>query len=129
MESTVQIQLWKTYWRRFATGVAAKETLIKNNWKKVTSYKFLCQVFVCVLWQVRYWEKSKKNEVSKQRISSSVNWTRLDNLKPDTHYVIEVQAFNGPEFGPASQQHEIHTEKARKPLFFQVTCMLYNTTQ
>ncbi|XP_062849034.1 contactin-1a [Trichomycterus rosablanca] len=63
-------------------------------------------------YQVRYWKKSMKNEVSKQSISSKDSQTRLDNLKPDTHYVIEVQAFNGPEFGPASQPREIHTEKA-----------------
>ncbi|KAK2834771.1 hypothetical protein Q7C36_015472 [Tachysurus vachellii] len=63
-------------------------------------------------YQVRYWRKSLENEASAQRISSRENQTRLDNMKPNTHYVIEVRAFNGAGYGPASQRYEIYTKKA-----------------
>lgn len=55
-----------------------------------------------------------ENEASAHRISSRENQTRLDNMKPNSHYVIEVRAFNGAGYGPASQRYEIHTKKARK---------------
>uniref|UniRef100_W5UJ45 Contactin-1a n=1 Tax=Ictalurus punctatus TaxID=7998 RepID=W5UJ45_ICTPU len=63
-------------------------------------------------YQVRYWRKSVENEASAHRISSRENQTRLDNMKPNSHYVIEVRAFNGAGYGPASQRYEIHTKKA-----------------
>ncbi|XP_007244394.3 contactin-1a [Astyanax mexicanus] len=63
-------------------------------------------------YQVRYWRKSMENEALAMRISSKDNQTRLDNMKPDSHYVIEVRAFNGAGYGPASQRYEIHTKKA-----------------
>ncbi|KAB5565801.1 hypothetical protein PHYPO_G00245680 [Pangasianodon hypophthalmus] len=63
-------------------------------------------------YQVRYWRKSMENEASAQRISSRENQTRLDNMKPNSHYVIEVRAFNGAGYGPASQRYEIYTKKA-----------------
>ncbi|KAI5608977.1 contactin-1a precursor, partial [Silurus asotus] len=63
-------------------------------------------------YQVRYWRKSMENEASAQRISSRDNQTRLDNMKPNSHYVIEVRAFNGAGYGPPSQRHEIYTKKA-----------------
>ncbi|KAL7858029.1 hypothetical protein AOLI_G00181310 [Acnodon oligacanthus] len=63
-------------------------------------------------YQVRYWRKSMENEATAQRISNRENQTRLDNMKPDSHYVIEVRAFNGAGYGPASQRYEIHTKKA-----------------
>lgn len=66
------------------------------------------------VWQVRYWRKSVENEASAQRISSRENQTRLDNMKPNSHYVIEVRAFNGAGYGPPSQKFEIYTKKARK---------------
>ncbi|TSK13409.1 Contactin-1a [Bagarius yarrelli] len=63
-------------------------------------------------YQVRYWRRSMENEAAAQRISSRENQTRLDNLKPNSHYVIEVRAFNGAGYGPASQRYEIQTKKA-----------------
>ncbi|XP_036432204.1 contactin-1a isoform X1 [Colossoma macropomum] len=63
-------------------------------------------------YQVRYWRKSMENEATAQRISNRENQTRLDNMKPDSHYVIEVRAFNGAGYGPPSQRYEIHTKKA-----------------
>ncbi|XP_060770609.1 contactin-1a [Neoarius graeffei] len=63
-------------------------------------------------YQVRYWRKSMENEASAQRISSRESQIRLDNMKPNSHYLIEVRAFNGAGYGPASQRFEIQTKKA-----------------
>ncbi len=57
-----------------------------------------------------------ENEASAQRVlvPSRENHTRLDNMKPDSHYLIEVRAYNGAGYGPASQRQRISTKKARK---------------
>uniref|UniRef100_A0A8C1SSC3 Contactin 1 n=1 Tax=Cyprinus carpio TaxID=7962 RepID=A0A8C1SSC3_CYPCA len=62
----------------------------------------------------RYWRESVENEASAQRalVSSRENHTRLDNMKPNSHYLIEVRAYNGAGYGPASQRHKIYTKKA-----------------
>uniref|UniRef100_A0A8C1SSS2 Contactin 1 n=1 Tax=Cyprinus carpio TaxID=7962 RepID=A0A8C1SSS2_CYPCA len=58
--------------------------------------------------------QSVENEASAQRalVSSRENHTRLDNMKPNSHYLIEVRAYNGAGYGPASQRHKIYTKKA-----------------
>ncbi|XP_052400437.1 contactin-1a [Carassius gibelio] len=65
-------------------------------------------------YQVWYWRESVENEASAQRVlvSSRENHTRLDNMKPNSHYLIEVRAYNGAGYGPASQRHKIYTKKA-----------------
>ncbi|KAL0154362.1 hypothetical protein M9458_050328 [Cirrhinus mrigala] len=65
-------------------------------------------------YQVRYWRESVENEASAQRVlvPSRENHTRLDNMKPNSHYLIEVRAYNGAGYGPASQRHKIYTKKA-----------------
>ncbi|XP_059401688.1 contactin-1a-like [Carassius carassius] len=65
-------------------------------------------------YQVWYWRESVENEASAQRVlvSSRENHTRLDNMKPNSHYLIEVRAYNGAGNGPASQRHKIYTKKA-----------------
>uniref|UniRef100_A0A671RT23 Contactin-1a-like n=1 Tax=Sinocyclocheilus anshuiensis TaxID=1608454 RepID=A0A671RT23_9TELE len=67
-------------------------------------------------YQVRCWRESVENEASAQRVlvPSRENHTRLDNMKPNSHYLIEVRAYNGAGYGPASQRHKIYTKKARK---------------
>uniref|UniRef100_A0A673L5F0 Contactin 1 n=1 Tax=Sinocyclocheilus rhinocerous TaxID=307959 RepID=A0A673L5F0_9TELE len=67
-------------------------------------------------YQVRYWRESVENEASAQRVlvPSRENHTRLDNMKPNSHYLIEVRAYNGAGYGPASQRHKIYTKRARK---------------
>uniref|UniRef100_A0A8C1KJ36 Contactin 1 n=1 Tax=Cyprinus carpio TaxID=7962 RepID=A0A8C1KJ36_CYPCA len=57
-------------------------------------------------YQVRYWRESVENEASAQRalVSSRENHTRLDNMKPNSHYLIEVRAYNGAGYGPASHR-------------------------
>ncbi|XP_059391994.1 contactin-1a-like [Carassius carassius] len=65
-------------------------------------------------YQVRYWRESVENEASAQRVlvSSGENHTRLDNMKPSSHYLIEVRAYNGAGYGPSSQRRKIHTRRA-----------------
>ncbi|XP_052454316.1 contactin-1a [Carassius gibelio] len=65
-------------------------------------------------YQVRYWRESVENEASAQRVlvSSGENHTRLDNMKPSSHYLIEVRAYNGAGYGPSSHRRKIHTRRA-----------------
>uniref|UniRef100_A0A673KZI8 Contactin 1 n=1 Tax=Sinocyclocheilus rhinocerous TaxID=307959 RepID=A0A673KZI8_9TELE len=58
--------------------------------------------------------RSRRNEASAQRVlvPSRENHTRLDNMKPNSHYLIEVRAYNGAGYGPASQRHKIYTKRA-----------------
>uniref|UniRef100_A0A671RTN3 Contactin-1a-like n=1 Tax=Sinocyclocheilus anshuiensis TaxID=1608454 RepID=A0A671RTN3_9TELE len=57
-------------------------------------------------YQVRCWRESVENEASAQRVlvPSRENHTRLDNMKPNSHYLIEVRAYNGAGYGPASHR-------------------------
>uniref|UniRef100_A0A8C7SVH8 Contactin 1 n=1 Tax=Oncorhynchus mykiss TaxID=8022 RepID=A0A8C7SVH8_ONCMY len=66
-------------------------------------------------YQVRYWRKAEDSETSSQRVvvSSRENQTRLDNMRPDSHYLIEVKAYNAAGYGPPSQHLQIYTKKAR----------------
>lgn len=65
-------------------------------------------------YQVRYWRQTVENEASAQRVlvPSQENHTRLDHMKPNSNYYIEVRAYNGAGYGPASVRHEVHTKKA-----------------
>ncbi|XP_026866901.2 contactin 1b isoform X2 [Electrophorus electricus] len=65
-------------------------------------------------YQIRYWRKYDDNEASASRVlvSSSVNKTRLENMRPDSHYLIEVRAYNGAGLGPPSEHCEMFTRRA-----------------
>ncbi|KAA0724708.1 Contactin-1a F3/F11/contactin [Triplophysa tibetana] len=65
-------------------------------------------------YQVRFWRQTVENEASAQRVlvPSQENHTRLDHMKPNSRYYIEVRAYNGAGYGPASVRHEVHTKKA-----------------
>ncbi|XP_077056297.1 contactin-1a, partial [Siphateles boraxobius] len=65
-------------------------------------------------YQVRYWREALDNEAAVRwtRVLSRENHTRLENMTADTHYLIQVRAYNGDGYGPASQRHKIHTKKA-----------------
>uniref|UniRef100_A0A4W4HMQ1 Contactin 1b n=1 Tax=Electrophorus electricus TaxID=8005 RepID=A0A4W4HMQ1_ELEEL len=67
-----------------------------------------------LLTQIRYWRKYDDNEASASRVlvSSSVNKTRLENMRPDSHYLIEVRAYNGAGLGPPSEHCEMFTRRA-----------------
>lgn len=66
--------------------------------------------------QIRYWRKYDDNEAAASRVlvHSSVNQTRLENMRPDSHYLIEVRAYNGAGLGPPSEHCEMFTRRPRK---------------
>ncbi|KAJ8382833.1 hypothetical protein SKAU_G00036110 [Synaphobranchus kaupii] len=65
-------------------------------------------------YQVRYWRKYHDNEASAHRIQvpASEKQIRLEKMVPNSHYMIEVRAFNSAGFGPAGDIYEIYTKKA-----------------
>ncbi|XP_036375794.1 contactin-1a-like [Megalops cyprinoides] len=65
-------------------------------------------------YQVRYWRKYYDNEAAAQRVlvGASENQTRLENMLPDSHYMIEVRAYNDAGYGPPGDIYEIYTKKA-----------------
>uniref|UniRef100_A0A8C5E8I2 Contactin 1b n=1 Tax=Gouania willdenowi TaxID=441366 RepID=A0A8C5E8I2_GOUWI len=67
--------------------------------------------------QVKYWRKYDDPEPGANRIfvSASVNQTRLENMLPDSHYLIEVRAFNGAGLGPPGEHCEMFTKRPHPP--------------
>ncbi|XP_023999617.1 contactin-1a-like [Salvelinus sp. IW2-2015] len=65
-------------------------------------------------YQVRYWRKVEDREASSQRVvvSSRENQTRLENMRPNSPYLIEVRAYNAAGYGPPSHHFQIYTKKA-----------------
>ncbi|KAK6317847.1 hypothetical protein J4Q44_G00111380 [Coregonus suidteri] len=65
-------------------------------------------------YQVRYWRKVEDREPSSQRVvvSSRENQTRLENMRPNSPYLIEVRAYNAAGYGPPSHHFQIYTKKA-----------------
>uniref|UniRef100_A0A669EIN9 Contactin 1b n=1 Tax=Oreochromis niloticus TaxID=8128 RepID=A0A669EIN9_ORENI len=64
----------------------------------------------------QYWRKYDDPEPGANRIfvSASVNQTRLENMLPDSHYLIEVRAYNGAGLGPPGEMCEMFTKRPRK---------------
>lgn len=64
-------------------------------------------------YQLKYWRRQVENESSNPpiMISSLDNHTRLDNLKPNSQYVVEVRAYNSAGLGPP-KRIEVTTKKA-----------------
>uniref|UniRef100_A0A673HSV7 Contactin-1a-like n=1 Tax=Sinocyclocheilus rhinocerous TaxID=307959 RepID=A0A673HSV7_9TELE len=69
-------------------------------------------------YQIRYWRKYDDNEAAASRVivHRTMNQTRLENMRPDSHYLIEVRAFNGAGLGPPSEHCEMFTRRPRKRL-------------
>ncbi|TRY56953.1 hypothetical protein DNTS_023886 [Danionella cerebrum] len=65
-------------------------------------------------YQVRYWRDSLDGEASALRVlvSGRENHTRLDHLRPDSQYLVEVRAYNAAGFGPAGPRSRITTKRA-----------------
>uniref|UniRef100_A0AAY4DXS2 Contactin 1 n=1 Tax=Denticeps clupeoides TaxID=299321 RepID=A0AAY4DXS2_9TELE len=63
-------------------------------------------------YQVRYWKKQVETESQHMPImlSNRDNQTRIENLKPNSHYMMEVRAFNNAGLGPP-KRIEISTKK------------------
>uniref|UniRef100_A0A8C2CUW0 Contactin 1b n=1 Tax=Cyprinus carpio TaxID=7962 RepID=A0A8C2CUW0_CYPCA len=65
------------------------------------------------IYQIRYWRKYDDNEAAASRVlvHRAINQTRLENMRPDSHYLIEVRAFNGAGLGPPSEHCEMFTRR------------------
>uniref|UniRef100_A0A8D3DHX2 Contactin 1b n=1 Tax=Scophthalmus maximus TaxID=52904 RepID=A0A8D3DHX2_SCOMX len=66
---------------------------------------------------VKYWRKYDDPEPGAHRIfvTAAVNQTRLENMLPDSHYLIEVRAFNGAGLGPPGEHCEMFTKRPQPP--------------
>ncbi|XP_019748958.1 contactin-1a [Hippocampus comes] len=64
-------------------------------------------------YQVKYWRKKEDSEGGAHRVvvSGRENHTRVDGMKPDSLYLIEIRGYNSAGYGPASERLEIHTKK------------------
>uniref|UniRef100_UPI003AACDCA7 contactin-1a-like n=1 Tax=Centroberyx gerrardi TaxID=166262 RepID=UPI003AACDCA7 len=65
-------------------------------------------------YQVKYWRKQEDSEAGAQRmvVPGRENQTRLEGMKPDSQYLIEIRAYNAAGYGPSSQHFHIFTKKA-----------------
>lgn len=68
----------------------------------------------CVF-QVKYWRNHEDSEGGAQRVvvPSRENHTRLEGMKANSQYLVEVRGYNSAGYGPASERLQIHTKKAR----------------
>ncbi|CAJ1056293.1 contactin-1a-like isoform X3 [Xyrichtys novacula] len=64
-------------------------------------------------YQVKYWRNQEESEGGAQRVvvSSMDNHTRLDGMKADSSYLIEVRGYNSAGYGPPSERLQIQTKK------------------
>lgn len=86
-------------------------TPIKNP-----TYVIWCNLCLCGF-QLKYWRKQIENDSTNPPImvSSLDNQTRVERLKPNSRYTMEVRAFNSAGLGPP-KRIEITTKKARKSI-------------
>ncbi|XP_053114234.1 contactin-1 isoform X2 [Hemicordylus capensis] len=64
-------------------------------------------------YQIRYWSVHEKEiAANKVQVSNKNVSVRLENLKPDTQYHVDVAAFNSAGIGPTSSTLVFTTEKA-----------------
>uniref|UniRef100_A0A667WN09 Contactin 1 n=1 Tax=Myripristis murdjan TaxID=586833 RepID=A0A667WN09_9TELE len=65
-------------------------------------------------YQVKYWKKQDDSEGGAHRVAvpGKGNHTRLEGMKPDSHYLIEIRAYNAAGYGPPSPHFQIYTKKA-----------------
>ncbi|XP_061495933.1 contactin-1 isoform X2 [Rhineura floridana] len=64
-------------------------------------------------YEIRYWpSRGREVEANKVEVGSQNFSVRLENLKPDTHYYVDVAAKNSAGTGPSSSRLAFLTEKA-----------------
>lgn len=64
-------------------------------------------------YQIRYWAAHDKEAAAQRvQVSNQEYSTKLENLKPNTRYHIDVSAFNSAGYGPPSRTIDIITRKA-----------------
>ncbi|XP_041651588.1 contactin-1a-like [Cheilinus undulatus] len=64
-------------------------------------------------YQIKFWMNQDDSEGGAQRVvvSSRDNHTRLEGMKPDSYYLIEVRGYNSAGYGPPSERLQIQTKK------------------
>ncbi|KAM3609067.1 uncharacterized protein V6R79_009351 [Siganus canaliculatus] len=65
-------------------------------------------------YQIKYWQFNEDSERNAQRVvvSSRENQIRLEGMKADTLYFVEVRAYNSAGYGPPSKHLQIHTKRS-----------------
>lgn len=65
--------------------------------------------------QVKFWRTHEDSEGGAQTVSvpSRENHTRLEGMKANSNYFVEVRGYNSAGYGPASERLQIRTKKAR----------------
>lgn len=70
--------------------------------------------------QVKFWRNHGESEGGAQTVTASnadTN-TRLEGMKPNSNYLIEVRGYNTAGYGPPSERLQIRTKKARTSFCF-----------
>uniref|UniRef100_A0A1A8EE95 Contactin 1 n=1 Tax=Nothobranchius kadleci TaxID=1051664 RepID=A0A1A8EE95_NOTKA len=64
-------------------------------------------------YQIKYWRNHEDGEGGAQRVvlPGTENHTKLEGLKPNSEYLIEVRGYNSAGYGPPSSHFRIHTKK------------------
>ncbi|XP_035521312.1 contactin-1a isoform X2 [Morone saxatilis] len=64
-------------------------------------------------YQVKYWRKHEDSEAGAQRVTVSGrdNHTKLEGLRADSNYRIEVRGYNSAGYGPGNEGLQIRTKK------------------
>ncbi|XP_029697399.1 contactin-1a isoform X1 [Takifugu rubripes] len=65
-------------------------------------------------YQVKFWRNHEESEGGAQTVTASNTDTntRLDGMKPNSNYLIEVRGYNTAGYGPPSERLQIRTKKA-----------------
>lgn len=76
------------------------------------------QCHLC-MFQVKFWRNHEDSEGTAQSVivPSRENHTRLEGMKANSNYFVEVRGYNSAGYGPPSERLLIHTKKPRM-LFF-----------
>uniref|UniRef100_A0AAQ5YCE9 Contactin 1 n=1 Tax=Amphiprion ocellaris TaxID=80972 RepID=A0AAQ5YCE9_AMPOC len=112
-------------WKRVAVAdPQAKRYVHKDsNIRPLTEFQVKVKAFngkgegpyslTAVIYSVKYWRNHEDSEGGAQRVmvSSRENHTKLEGLKPDSPYFIEIRGYNSAGFGMASKHYQIHTKK------------------
>lgn len=69
--------------------------------------------------QVKFWRNHEQSEAAAQivKVSKTDSNTRLEGMKPNSNYLVEVRGYNTAGQGPASERLMIRTKKARRRAF------------
>lgn len=63
---------------------------------------------------MKYWRSHEDSEGEAKTVSSRGNHTRLEDMWPNSNYLIEVRGYNSAGYGPPSERLLIRTKKPRE---------------